>query len=252
MSAAVSLPVPTRLARVWHHWTAHEDATLSMGWGIRPIQTIATDLKRTPNAVYKRAALLELGVGCPQGFEYVSDAAKRVGFHHTTLKNILRWASVFIRPAAARPGSKGRERIVEPSDVDVAVARWCACETIEQAGRRLGYSGCTVRRALLAAEKRGEISLGARHGWNWRVPSAVVDKVFAIILEREDQVHAARRVGVSAVTLRTWLIAAGVPRGTSRTRWWVAPSAVDRVVAAKRATGTRAFRGTTNTQGGTS
>ena len=252
MSAAISLPVSAAGAlppRFWHHWTEHEDAVLCVGWGVRSVMVLAAELGRTPNATYRRAQFLDLGLGCPQGCENVTGAAVRVGFSLGTLWKILRWGNVHVRRAMAHPKYPNRNHVVEPSDVDEAVAAWCACETVETAGRRTGYSGCTIARWLYDAQAAGEIELPPRAEKRmWRIPTKTIDSVVAKQMARETWRQASARVGVSVNTLVTWFREAGIERpATGR---WLFPNTahIDRLVAAKRAAGSRAFRDTRMTK----
>lgn len=254
MSAAVSFPAPTpsRPKRAWHHWTEREDNVIRMHWGIRPATQIASEIDRAPKAVYRRGTELGLGAGAPQGFEYESHAAARAGYARGTFRRILQWANVHIRPAASLPGSVGHDKIVEPQDVDRAVAAWCACEDLEQAAARHGYSPCTIRLWLQEAASRGEIELPARaRRKRWRIARSVIDAVVAQHAERrtrETGRDAAARVGVSWNTLRAWLAEAGAVRPSPSA---IDSAEVDRIVAAKRAAGSKAFRNATNNEGAT-
>ncbi len=217
-------------------WSRDEDTAVCANWGIHSVSQIANALGRTPLAVYYRATHdLQLGGGCPQGFELIGQAAQRCGFHHATLLRILYWAHVKIRPAASRPGSGGRNHIVEPHDVDQAVASWLTCETLAMASRRLGYAGCTLREWIEDDERAGLVSLpdhvSDRH---WRVPQATLDAVVSRRMGRETKGHASRRHGVSVNTMTKWLREAGVSKRV-KSLWLLDPAEVDRVVESRRA-----------------
>lgn len=257
MSAALSYPLvgePLRVRprRASRHWTNREDDVIRMHWGIRPIEQIASEIERSALAVYNRGRELALGAGAPQGFEYESHAAARAGYDRGSFRRILQWANVHVRPAASIPGSVGHDHIVEPQDVDRAVAAWCACEHLEAAGQRHGYSPCTIRLWLEQAAKRGEIQLPPRaHRRWWRIPRTTIDMVVAQHTERrarETGRAAAERVGVSWNSLSKWLREAGCTRPSHNA---VNSDDVDRIVAAKRAAGSKAFRATTTTEGET-
>lgn len=232
-----------RPPRAWHHWTHRESSVVRLGWGHVPISHIAKQIDRTPRSVYRHAVeALGLDAGCPQGFEYVSHAARRTGFSRGTMNRILAWAHVKVRAAASMPGSKGHERIVEPSSVDGAVARWCATETLVQAGVRLGYSAFTIGRVLKSAASRDEIALPPHErGKQWRIERSLTDLAFGRHMAREGVIHAARRISVAPETMRRWLVEAGVPRPASG-RWWLDPAVVTRIADAKRAADSKAFK----------
>lgn len=151
-----------------------------MSWGIKRIEQIAATLGRAPKAIYCYANHLGLGLGVPQGFESIRHAAHRAGFRHAQLKQLLHWASVHVRPSATHPDFVGR-LIVEPADVDDAVARWCAAETARDAARRLGCNIAALHDALRDAEARGELPANARvgKGRQWRLDPLVIDRVVA-------------------------------------------------------------------------
>ena len=228
-------------------WTEHDQNYLCMYWGLRPIVAIATALGRTPTAIYERAREMGLGAGCPQGAEYLSTAAARAGYDLSALRRILRWANVPVRRTTSHPAhTAGRSHVVEPVAVDAAIAKWVALETSADAARRVGLSQETMARLLRQAERSGQVSGGRCGGTHWHVAPHVVDAIVASRAGREDGKTAARRVGVEWRHLRVWILEAGL-RGTER-RWWVNPADIDRIVAAKRAEGHRAFRKTKTTE----
>jgi transposase len=223
-----------------YHWTPREDDVLRMHWGARPVAEVATILERSAEAVYQRAGKIGLGLGCPQGFEYLHNAALRVGHDPKTLRRILRWARVPIREASADPKSSNVRHVVEPYEVDEAMALWGEHETPAEAAHRTGFDEHTMRRLLRAAIARGELKdERPASGRHWLVRKSVVDKIVAARLRAESAAQATKRVGVSYPTLHKWLKASGIAHGRGI---WLDPDVVDRVVEAKRAAGSRAFR----------
>lgn len=230
-----------RLTRV-RRWTNHDDARLTVLWGVHPIPTVATMLHRSADAVYWRARVLELGLGCPQGHEYLSRAATRTGYAVTTLRMILRWAGVRVERATTRPDAAPRGKrgghltyVVEPCDVDDAVARWCATETLEMAAESRGIGSATLARLLREATARGDARVPAKpRGFrkHWRIPSVLVDELVTAYARRESLSAAALRVGVQRVTLQMWLARAGIPVIRAEK---LDPVDVDRVVAVRLA-----------------
>lgn len=226
-------------------WTAHDDARLQVLWGVHPLPKIAETLKRTEDSVYWRARELGLGVGCPQGFEYLSNAAARTGYAVSQLRRILNWAHVHILRATTRPGRLARTDhvtwVVEPSDVDEAITAWHQTETLERAAERRGVCSSVLGRLLAAAAAQGDKRVPPRPRFrkHWRIPSALVDALLDAKARRESVARAALRVRVTPPTLAGWLAAAGVPYSR---RDGVDPAEVDRVVAEKRAAGCKAWR----------
>lgn len=228
----------TRHAMPWTTWELNQ---LHLLWGLHSLSTIARRLGRTEHGVFIRVRKLELGIGCPQGFESLVAAADRAGYAVNQLRRILFWARVPVRSYASLPGAHGRKRYVEPIAVDRAVAKWCRCETMREAALRIGMSRPHLGRLYQEDIKAGLIppplsrSLRAHH----RLDPDVVD---GIVARRRGELgrHAARRVGVSWKTLRQWLEDAGVARRHSKL-WLVAPEDVDRIVAEKRVTAARAW-----------
>jgi hypothetical protein len=148
------------------HWTPRDDARLRLLWGDgRPLPYLARKLGRSQLGVYEHAYSLGLPVGCPQGWEYLSHAADRTGYHESQLRRILKAAGKRIARALALPG-KGRSRpracIVEPQDCDDAITAWNAAEPAERAARRLGHCGEMLRRRLRLLGLAAPIRAGTR------------------------------------------------------------------------------------------
>ncbi len=223
-------------------WTWRDDDRLRDLWGEHTVAQIARALERTELTVYWRAQTLGLGLGCPQGFEYLSHAAARTGYATGQLRRILRWAGVGVRPACTRLGPRRRPtHIVDPDDVDDAVARWHATETIEAAARRHDLSAEAMIACLEAAGVqirvvRPEHRLRPGGRLHRRVTTADVDGAVAARATRyattESLRQASRRVGIGHGPLGRWLREAGLH--TVRRRWRVLPAEVDRVVALRR------------------
>jgi hypothetical protein len=243
-------------------WTWKDDDQLRIDWGIHPMEHIAKTLNRTTYGVYCRAQALGLGVGCPQGFEYLSAASRRTGYAVSSLRRILSWAHVPIRRAYAkpdRPPSRCPNWIVEPIAVDDAVAEWHQTEPLDCAAERHGVAytvlirllgdaamNCDQRVCSLVlnrfpngAANRSTDAPPRRSRRHWRIPSALADEFLSAYKRREIVFYAARRVGVTPQTLALWLRAAGVRFSRCK---GVDPAEVDRIVAEKRAAGCHAWR----------
>jgi hypothetical protein len=157
-------------------WTSAEDKYLRFSWGEQNLSQIAAHIRRSRLTTYWRAQKLGLSLGCPDGYEYLSHAAARCGYTSGQLRRILRWACVKLRRAMSR--GIGRHRVphyVVPFDVDEALARWHATETVQHAARRYGVCGDTVRRWLIQAG----MSKPAGFRVHWRVETETIDNVVA-------------------------------------------------------------------------
>jgi hypothetical protein len=132
------------------HWTPRDDARLRLLWGDgRPLPYLARKLGRSELGVYEHARVIGLPVGCPQGWEYLSHAADRTGYHESQLRRILKAAGKRLTPALSLPGPRRpRASVVDPQDVDDAITRWQTSEPAERAARRLGHCGEMLRRRL--------------------------------------------------------------------------------------------------------
>jgi transposase-like protein len=134
-------------------WTEHEDRKLVFLWetGLR-LSAIANRLQRTPSGIYRRAQDLGLSVGCPDGFEYIEQAAVRTGYCPATLHRILRFGGVVTHLSLSDPTIRRRgyfrRRYVNKDEVDAAVEKWCASEPIAAAAKRHALSDDTLRRWL--------------------------------------------------------------------------------------------------------
>lgn len=238
-SASAVMHRAQRLGLQTHRrWTRDDDQELRALWGEVALRTIASRLKRTPAAVFARAQVaLRLPLGCPQGHEYLTHAAKRTGYTAGQLRRILAWAGVKLRPSMSRPTEARRHyHTVDPFDVDDAVGRWLENETVESGARRHGLIGATLAAWLRLARRQTDIRIPdepRERKAHWRVPSSTIDAVVEWRSRFESVSAAAQRVGVRRQDLTAWLIAAGVERVTERP-WLVLRDEVDRVVTARR------------------
>jgi len=202
-------------------WTPAEDTELRNLWYEVSVGEIARRMKRTRAAVVQRAReYLALPLGAPDGFEYVSNAAVRTGFALATLQYILRWAGVKPRPSMSYDrGAKRHFHIVDPVDVDDAIERWLATESLEAAARRVGWSAETLARRLLASGL--DVPPRPKRKRHWRIPTAVIDEVVARRAKVATLSAAAARLGLTSGWLRYQLVRAGVPRPPGK--HWIVP-----------------------------
>lgn len=220
-------------------WTPEDDRLLTALWGESTLGAIARRLGRTQLTVYYRAHQIGLQRGAPPGTEYVRQAAERTGYLHIQLLAILRWASVKPKRSMSKPskGASYRFHVVDPFDVDQAIAAWLATEAVEAAARARGIIGPTLRAWLRAAKAAGfpipDEPPGQTSRKHWRVSSKLIDEVVAWRGRFESVSAAARRYGLTRQTLCLWLTQAGAPR-TQVKPWFVDREVVDRVVSERK------------------
>lgn len=118
-------------------WTPAEEERLRGMWdAATTLPRLAQIFGRTELAVYHKAHDLRLGVGCPQGYEYFSQAARRTGCSREQLRRALRTyrdpeamaseqTASLRRPLSLSPRARKRNLLVEPDTADAAVAKWC-------------------------------------------------------------------------------------------------------------------------------
>lgn len=211
-------------------WTPAEDARLRLCWGEADLAETARRMGRTVLTTWWRAQKLGLPLGCPQGWEYLTAAAKRTGYETGGLRPILRWAGVPIRFSISRPTTAPRRCcIVDPDQVDAAVARWLKTESLTAAARRHGIAAETLERWLRLSGKK--LPAKPRAKKRWRVPSDIID---AVVAQRRAVVPiraAALAAGLQPSTLRRRALAAGVPR-TPGKLWLLDAATVERLARA--------------------
>ena len=154
-----------------------------------------------------------------------------------TLRRILQWGGVRRRRTMSCGASAIRRHshtCVDPFDVDEAIQRWLATETVSEAARRRGVSATSLANWLRDA---GVIGAPAGRRALHRVPSEDIDRVIRERAEQRSRLRSVRseaqRVGVSVSALLTWLREEQVPRVGIRP-WLVDPAVVDRIVAERR------------------
>lgn len=203
-------------------WTASDDKQLRDLWdcGFR-LSVIAERLGRSEVTTYWRAQKIGLKLGCPEGFEYLTHAAKRAGYTTDQLYKILRWAKVRVQMSVTR--DRGRTRhfhFVDPVEVDDAVAEWNQTETVEAASRRLGVNSEKLWRWLKAAGIEAD---GREPHEHLRLFPEHVER--AIDVGRNSMTaisvrQAAKTFGITGQTLASCLRRAGVKRNAGRV-WFV-------------------------------
>lgn len=207
-------------------WTPEEDERLRMLWGERSIAFLCRTFKRPESGIYFRAWKIGIRKGPPQGKEYIESAMRRTGFGRSTLLRILQWAGVKVyRPSRQQRCARYHFGYVDPFDVDAAVARWCATETLYGAAKRHRIHPGKLARRLRAV---GKMPRSPGYKKHLRVDSDVVDKVMATFKRCRTLTDQAARVGVGEDALRRWLRADGL--SCSGYRWLLEDEVVDAVV----------------------
>lgn len=217
-------------------WSAEDDQELQALWGELSLGVIARRLKRTVLTTYWRARVLGLQVGCPRGLEYLTAAAARTGYQTDQLRTILKAQRVRMRPAYARPtGATRHYHVVDPQDVDDAIATHLQSAPVQQHARDYGVSGACMRFWLLRARAEGfpVPALPEQKRCYWLVPTQLVAEVMAWRDTLETVRQGSKRVRIDAQRLRKRLEEAGVKRSSERP-WWVAKADVDRVAGGRR------------------
>jgi hypothetical protein len=190
-------------------WTPSDDRRLTLYWGDLSFPALAKLLDRTELTVYWRGRKLGLPCGCPDGFEYLTDAAKRTGFCTSQLRTILRASRVGLRRSVSRPPARAKGyHIVDTFDVDRAVEVWLAHEDVTSIAESQEISGDTLRRLLLAAGHKPPV-----HKRRWRVRIDLAEELIAKWKAARADMSIRRhadRVGLDPVTLAKRLRAAGV------------------------------------------
>lgn len=109
-------------------WTEHDDNLLRWEWNEgNGLEATAKKLGRTAWACYFRAGVL--GLRTFAGKEHVTVAAERAGFSLLKFRKLLRGQGVAMRTAYSRPRApyettRRHHRLVDPTEVNAAVARW--------------------------------------------------------------------------------------------------------------------------------
>lgn len=222
---------------VARRWTLADDQQLRDEWVAegRTVRAIAREMNRTQEAIYKRAQDIGLHLGCPDGMEYMTAAAKRAGYNTTTMRMILRWAHVPLRRALSKPrrGRVGRPtHIVDPTLVDEAVADWCASEPLTTAARArdLGH----VKLTNILRDFGRDVPPKPDDKAHWRIPTEVIDDAIRA-WRRTEKVsltlsEMAKRKGLNRYRMVKLLKAAGVARPSGkiwRVRWSDAEMAME-------------------------
>lgn len=217
-------------------WTEKDDNELRDLWCHYPIGRLVKELNRTRAAIFWRAMQLDLDAGAPEGLEYLTQSAQRVGFATATLRRILAWHGVPLQLSRSRvTKAKRHYHVIDPDCVDEAVAAWLDAEDINPAAKARGLIGETLKRWLIEARADGLKMPTPPTGkkFRWRVPGSTIDKAIAWRRSFESLSQASERTGIKRQLLKHWLTVERIPfRGV---RPLLVPVVeVDRVVAERR------------------
>ena len=178
--AAIRLGVTRR-----RRWTHAEEKKLAFLWGVESVSRICKILGRPRGGVMFHAVhVLGLSSGCPQGLEYLTEAATRTGYTAGQLRRILRWGRVEIVDAYTFLVRGKQRHLVDPFAVDDAIERWHATETLEHAARRSGVCAETLRARLLRVGVVIEKSDPRRKKSHYRVRSEDADRALGAASSR--------------------------------------------------------------------
>lgn len=199
----------------YRRWSPKQDANLRAMWGDDSLKSIARALKRTMIRVYVRAQTLGLPLGCPDGYEYLGNAAKRTGFSIKTLRKILRKAGVQIKESYSRPTHRKtayRYHIVDSFETDEAVTLYLQGAPLNQYTLEYGCSLETLQRSLRLAKAHTDIQIPEQpttKKGTWRVSASVVAAVMAWKASLESVTQASLRLRMDRETLKERLAETG-------------------------------------------
>ena len=221
------------------HWTEAEQVSLRNMWGFSTMDEICRALNRPAISVYTRAKTLGLKTHAPEGWELISEASRRAGYDNVTMRRILRWAGVEMPRAYTETRSRKKQhRIVDPGDVDEAVAAYVRTETVHAAAKRHGMG--PRRLAPILARwgvkwVRSDDSRKSHRRVDFKAVDEAIDKHEKWLRSRVRMTDAASRLGISRTTLASWLRKHGVVKRNRREP--VDAAEVDRIVALEIARG---------------
>ena len=161
--------------RAYHAWSEADDRKLAAEWRPTDISHTARVLRRSVFAVIYRAKALGMldHRGCPRGYEYLSDAEKRLGFSEAELKTIIRHAGVKpIRAITAHGEKIKRTHLYDADRLTELVDEWLSTVRVGDFAAQSRIEMKTLRRwlALRGVEKPEAIPTQS-----WRLPQEVLD-----------------------------------------------------------------------------
>lgn len=143
-----------RGARCRTKWSPEDLQYLHLAWGEQSLRTMAKHLKRSITAIYEKAEDLELPMGPPRGWEYVTVAARRVGHTRKSLRALCARHGVPLQQHPLAGGAKKTKehhhrQIVSTFELNEAVELEVQeYVTISGCARRFGKHSMSVHRWL--------------------------------------------------------------------------------------------------------
>lgn len=222
-------------------WTREEDVALRARWGTDVPATLAERFGRSWIAVLQHAARIGLPVGGAgmQGMETLRAAVERTGYSRKALVALLRRRNVAVwsHRTTTNPEARCAWQWVDPVEVDDAIAiETRDLETPGAFARRTGVDTAALYGWLRDAGLIPAPTPGTRK--HQRLATSAMERVLTArgwCAGGESIVGAARRHGLSARTLQRLLVGAGVLTAGQARRMYLDPTAVDRIVRARRA-----------------
>ena len=161
--------------KAYHTWTEEDDRQLAAEWRPTDISHTARMLRRSVFAVMYRAKALDMvdHRGCPRGYEYLSDAERRLGFSEAELKTIIRYAGIKpIRAITAHGKKIKRTHIYDADRLTEVVDAWLSTVRVGDFAREHVMEMKTLRRWLSI---RGIEKPENMPTQSWRLPQEVLD-----------------------------------------------------------------------------
>lgn len=159
-------------------WLPEHESRLRFLWeSDLSLGKIAQAIGHSFRATYARAIKLKLGVGPLPGYESLHAGAKRRGYCDNTLKMIIEWAGINARGYR----SKSSWKCYSIEEVDLAIEKWNATESLDAGASRHNIHWFTLKAWLLKAgfnaPSRRNNPDGRSQKPLWRVDPNIVDRV---------------------------------------------------------------------------
>ena len=172
-----------RGTRKYHRWSEEDDAKLAIEWRPTDIRQTAKALGRSVFATMFRARAMGLidHRGCPQGYEYLSDAVDRLGFSEAELKRMVANAGLKRYKALTIYGTRiKRTYLYDAEKLTDMVDAWLETARVGDFARENGLMEITLRRWLRyrGIEKPSKVATQS-----WRQPIELLEDVLREIRE---------------------------------------------------------------------
>jgi hypothetical protein len=229
-------------------WTDDEIQYIESEWEFTKPHIIARELNRKIRAIINKAENLGLHKGPPEGCDFVTAVANKMGYEPSTFYGILEHFNVKVTRLPTIPQGKRKRtkrttrrrfkaphRYVDIMEAEEAVRKWVTeTETIPKAAERLEISQHRLTDILIAA---GLKVVSKDKKFALRLNSKTLDKLVADWRKKREEdsrfetlLQAADRHGLWYESLRLWLRKAGFDWNPKTRQWRLDPADVDRVV----------------------